>query len=39
MDEITPVAVPTVAQETARDLVRAREDARGGACQGSCVRA
>jgi transposase len=29
MDEITPVAVPTVAQETARDLVRAREDARG----------
>ena len=29
LDEITSVAVPTVAQETARDLVRAREDARG----------
>jgi len=29
LDEITPVTVPTVAQETARDLVRAREDARG----------
>ncbi len=29
MDEITSVAVPTVEQETARDLVRAREDARG----------
>jgi transposase len=28
LDEITPVRVPTVAQETARDLVRAREDAR-----------
>ena len=26
---ITPVAVPTVAQEAARDLVRAREDVRG----------
>ncbi|WP_237141510.1 IS110 family transposase [Serinicoccus hydrothermalis] len=29
MDEITPVAVPSVDQEAARDLVRAREDARG----------
>ncbi len=29
LGEITPVAVPTVAQEAARDLVRAREDARG----------
>jgi transposase len=29
LDEITPVAVPSVAQESARDLVRAREDARG----------
>jgi len=29
MDEITPVTVPTVEQEAARDLVRAREDARG----------
>jgi transposase len=29
LDEITPVAVPTVQAETARDLVRAREDARG----------
>lgn len=29
MGEITPVAVPTVAQEAARDLVRARDDARG----------
>ena len=29
MDEITPVAVPTLAQEAARDLVRVREDARG----------
>ncbi len=29
LDEITPVAVPTVEQESARDLVRAREDARG----------
>lgn len=29
MDEITPVAVPTVEQEAARDLVRAREDTRG----------
>src|SRR4051794_32273060 len=28
LDEITPVAVPTVEQETARDLVRAREDVR-----------
>ncbi len=28
LDEITPVTVPTVAQETARDLVRAREDCR-----------
>ena len=29
LDQITSVAVPTVAQETARDLVRAREDCRG----------
>lgn len=29
MDEITPVAIPSVEQETARDLVRAREDCRG----------
>ena len=29
LDEFTAVAVPTVDQETARDLVRAREDARG----------
>jgi transposase len=29
LDEITPVAIPTVDQETARDVVRAREDCRG----------
>lgn len=29
LDEVTPVAVPTVEQEAARDLVRAREDCRG----------
>jgi transposase len=29
LDEFTPVSVPTVGQENARDLVRAREDARG----------
>jgi transposase len=29
LDEITAVVVPTVEQETARDLVRAREDCRG----------
>ncbi|MEU4288395.1 IS110 family transposase [Kribbella sp. NPDC026596] len=29
LDEVTPVVVPTVEQETARDLVRAREDCRG----------
>src|SRR6187431_2056002 len=29
LDEITPVVVPTVEQEAARDLVRAREDVRG----------
>ncbi|WP_245603736.1 IS110 family RNA-guided transposase [Intrasporangium oryzae] len=29
MGEIVPVVVPTVAQESARDLVRAREDVRG----------
>jgi transposase len=29
LDEITPVAIPTLEQETARDLVRAREDCRG----------
>jgi transposase len=29
LDEITPVTVPTMEQEAARDLVRAREDCRG----------
>lgn len=29
LDEVTPVAIPTVDQEAARDLVRAREDVRG----------
>jgi transposase len=29
LGEITPVAVPSVSQEAARDLVRAREDVRG----------
>jgi transposase len=29
LDEITPVTVPSVEQESARDLVRAREDCRG----------
>ncbi len=29
LDEVTAVAVPSVEQEAARDLVRAREDARG----------
>jgi transposase len=29
LEEITPVVVPTVAQEAARDLVRAREECRG----------
>jgi transposase len=29
LDEVTPVAIPTVEQEAARDLVRAREDCRG----------
>ena len=29
LDEITSVAIPTVEQEAARDLVRAREDCRG----------
>jgi transposase len=29
LDEITSVAIPSVEQEAARDLVRAREDARG----------
>ena len=29
LDEITPVVVPSVEQEAARDLVRAREDCRG----------
>lgn len=29
LDEYTPVSVPSVGQETARDLVRAREDCRG----------
>src|SRR4051794_22632842 len=29
MEELVPVAVPTVGQETARDLARAREDCRG----------
>jgi transposase len=34
LDEITPVCVPSVEQETARDLVRARED-----CRGDLIRA
>ena len=29
LDEVTPVAIPTLDQEAARDLVRAREDCRG----------
>jgi transposase len=29
LDEVTPVVVPSVEQEAARDLVRAREDCRG----------
>jgi transposase len=29
LDEITPVVIPSVEQEAARDLVRAREDCRG----------
>ena len=29
LDEFTPVSVPTIDQENARDLVRAREDCRG----------
>src|SRR4051812_8520810 len=29
LDEITPVSIPSVDQEAARDLVRAREDCRG----------
>lgn len=29
LDEVTAVSVPTIEQETARDLVRAREDSRG----------
>ncbi|MCH6469759.1 IS110 family transposase [Sinomonas terrae] len=29
LDEVTPVSVPTAEQESARDLVRAREDCRG----------
>lgn len=29
LEEITPVAIPSIDQEAARDLVRAREDARG----------
>lgn len=29
LDEVTPVVVPSLAQESARDLVRAREDCRG----------
>jgi len=29
LDDITPVAIPTADQESARDLVRAREDCRG----------
>jgi transposase len=29
LDQITPVAIPTVDQEAARDLVRAREECRG----------
>ena len=29
LDEVTPVSIPTIDQEAARDLVRAREDCRG----------
>jgi transposase len=29
LGEITPVRIPTLEEEAARDLVRAREDARG----------
>jgi transposase len=29
LDEFTPVSIPTIDQENARDLVRAREDCRG----------
>jgi transposase len=29
LDEITPVSIPTIDEEAARDLVRAREDCRG----------
>ena len=29
LDEVTPVSIPTLDQEAARDLVRAREDCRG----------
>jgi len=29
LDEVTPVAIPSVSQEAARDLVRVREDCRG----------
>jgi transposase len=33
LDEITPITIPTVDQEAARDLVRAREDCRGDLMQ------
>ena len=29
LDEVTVVSIPTVGQEAARDVVRAREDCRG----------
>ncbi len=32
LDEITSVSIPSVGQEAARDLVRAREDCRGNRC-------
>ncbi len=33
LDQITAVAIPSVDQEAARDLVRAREDCRGDLVQ------
>jgi len=36
LEEITPVAVPTLEQESARDLVRAREDCRGDLMRARC---
>lgn len=34
LGEITPVRIPTLEEEAARDLVRAREDARGDLMRG-----